>query len=39
MIRPFLTNKGCLENSDVMLINDDDMITDDKALARVFMNK
>ena len=29
-IKPFITNKGCLENSDTMLINDDDMITDDK---------
>ena len=35
-IRPFLTNKGCLENSDIMLINDDDMITDDKTLAKTF---
>ena len=36
MIRPFLKNKGCLENSDIMLINDDDMINDDKALSRTF---
>ena len=35
-IRPFLTNKVCLENSDIMLINDDDMITDDKTLAKTF---
>ena len=26
-IKPFLTNKGCLENSDIMLINDDEMVT------------
>ena len=32
-IKPFLTNKGCLENSDIMLINDDEMVTDDKTLA------
>ena len=35
-IRPFLTNKVCFENSDIMLINDDDMITDDKTLAKTF---
>ena len=33
-IKPFLTNKGCLENSDIMLIND--MINDDKTLAKTF---
>ena len=35
-IRPFLTNKGCLEYSDIMLINDDEMVTDDKTLAKTF---
>ena len=35
-IRPFLTNKGCLENNDIMLINDDEMVTDDKTLAKTF---
>ena len=35
-IKPFLTNKGCLENSDIMLINDDDMVTDDKTFAKTF---
>ena len=35
-IRPFLTNKGCLENSDIMLINDDEMVADDKTLAKTF---
>ena len=35
-IRSFLTNKGCLENSDIMLINDDEMVTDDKTLAKTF---
>ena len=34
-IKPFLTNKGCLENSDIMLINDDEMVTDDKTLAKI----
>ena len=35
-IRPFLTNKGCLENTDIMLINDDEIVTDDKTLAKTF---
>ena len=35
-VKPFLTNKGCLENSDIMLINDDEMVTDDKTLAKTF---
>ena len=35
-IRPFVTNKGCLENSDITLINDDEMVTDDKTLAKIF---
>ena len=35
-IKPFLTNKGCLENSDIMLINDDEMVADDKTLAKTF---
>ena len=29
-IKPFLTNNCCLENSDIILINDDEMVTDDK---------
>ena len=32
----FLSNKGCLENNDIMLINDDEMVTDDKQLAKTF---
>ena len=36
MIGPFLTNKACVENSDIMLINDDEMVTDDKTLAKTF---
>ena len=35
-IKPVLTNKGCLENSDIMLIDDDEMVTDDKTLAKTF---
>ena len=35
-IRPFLTSKGYLENSDIMLINDDEMVTDDKTVAKTF---
>ena len=35
-IAPFLTNKGCLENSNIMLINDDDMVSNDKTLAKTF---
>ena len=34
--KPFLTNNGCLENSDIMLINDDGMVTDDTTLAKTF---
>ena len=35
-IKPFLTNKGFLENSDIMLINDEGMVTDDTTLAKTF---
>ena len=35
-IKPFLTNKGCLENSDIMLINDEEMVTDNETLAKTF---
>ena len=34
-IKPFLTNNDCLKNSDIMLINDGEMITDEK-LAKPF---
>ena len=37
-IKPFLTNKSCLENSDIMLINDDEMVTFDTTLAKTFKN-
>ena len=35
-IKPFLTNKGCLENSDIMLRYDEKMITDEKKLVQLF---
>ena len=35
-IKPFLTNKGCLENSDIMLRDDEKMITDEKKLVQHF---
>ena len=35
-MKPFLTNKGCLDNCDIMLRGDNKMITDDKRLAKLF---
>ena len=35
-MKPFLTNKGCLDNSDIMLREDNEMIPDDKRLAKLF---
>ena len=35
-MKPFLTNKGCLDNSDIMLRGDNEMITNDKRLAKLF---
>ena len=35
-MKPFHTNKGCLDNSDIMLRGDNEMITDDKRLAKLF---
>ena len=29
-MKPFLTNKGCLDNSDIMLRGDNKMVTDGK---------
>ena len=34
-IKPFLTNKGCLEKSDIMLRGDEKMITDEKKLLQL----
>ena len=35
-IKPFLTSKVCLENSDIMLRDDEKMITDEKKLVQLF---
>ena len=34
-MKPFLTNKGCLDNCDIMLRGDNKMITDDKCLVKL----
>ena len=33
-MKPFLTNKGCLENNDIILLDGEEMITNDKILAK-----
>ena len=35
-MKPFLTNKSCLDNCDIMLRGENKMITDDKRLAKLF---
>ena len=35
-IKSFLINKGCLENSDIMLRDGEKMITDEKKLVQLF---
>ena len=35
-MKPFIIKKGCLENSDIMLINNAEMVIDDKTLAKPF---
>ena len=35
-MKPFLTNKGCLDNCDTMLRGDNKMITNDKRLDKLF---
>ena len=35
-MKPFVTNKSCLDNSDIMLTGDNDMITNDNRLAKLF---
>ena len=35
-MKPFLTNKGCLENNDIILLDGDEMITNDRILAKRF---
>ena len=34
--KPFLTNRVCLDNSDFVVSGDNEMITDDKRLAKLF---
>ena len=35
-MKPFLTNKGCLENNDIILLDGEEMITNDRILAKCF---
>ena len=35
-MKPFLTNKGCLDKCDIMLRGDNKMITDDRCLTKLF---
>ena len=35
-MKPFLTNKGCLENNDIVLLDGEEMITNDRILAKRF---
>ena len=35
-MKPFLTNKGCIENNDIILLNGEVMITNDKIAAKRF---
>ena len=35
-MNPFLRNKGCLENNDIILLDDEEMITNDRILAKYF---
>ena len=33
-LKSFLTNKGCLENNDIILVDGEEVITNDRALAK-----
>ena len=35
-VKPFLTNKGCLKNNDIILLDGEEMITNDRILAKRF---
>ena len=35
-MKPFFTNKGCLDNCDIMLSGDNEVITDETRLAKLF---
>ena len=36
LIKPFLTNKGFLENAEIMLTEKDKIVTEEKELERIF---
>ena len=36
LIKPFLTNKGFLENAETMLAEKDETVTEEKGLVRIF---
>ena len=36
LIKPFLTNKGFLENAEIMLAEKDNIVTEEKELVRIF---
>ena len=33
-LKSFLTNKGCLENNDIILVDGEEVITNDRTLAK-----
>ena len=35
-MKPFPTNKGCLENNDIILLDSEEMTTNDRILAKHF---
>ena len=35
-MKPFLTNKGCLENDNIILLDGEEMIANDRILAKRF---
>ena len=35
-MKPFLTNKGCLENNDIILLDGEEMITNERILTQRF---
>ena len=36
LIKPFLTNKGLLENAEIILTEKDKIVTEEKELVRIF---
>ena len=39
LIKPFLTNKGFLENAEIMLAEKDNLVTEEKELVRIFNDR